>query len=158
MYTDRSRLAVLGISIADVGLLAWGAAAALAPGCPGACLTKGYETFTNQSWTDLGKTSASTGDFLLLVFRVYGAYIVAFSMVAIAVAVTAFRRGEVWAWWTLLIGNTLAYPAAMAYDLSVGSIGPFEALEYVGLALIYASLAVTAPFGAAKRPAGAAAA
>jgi hypothetical protein len=136
----------------------WGAMAALAPECPGACMTKGYEAYTGQSWSELVDTSASTASFVLLVFRVYGAYIVAFSAVAIAIAVTAFRRGEAWAWWTLLIGNTIAYPSAMAYDLSVGYIGPFEALEYVGLAIIYVGLAVTAPFGGAKRLAAAGAA
>lgn len=152
MLTDRRRLAVIAICVADAGLLIWGAMAALVPGCPGACMTKGYEAFTNKSWSDLVNTSGSTSEFITLVFRVYGAYIVAFSVVAIAVALTAFRRGESWAWWTLLIGNTIAYPSAMVYDLSVGFIGPFEALEYVGLALIYVGLAATAPFGGAKRP------
>lgn len=158
MFTDKRRLAVLAILVADAGLLLWGAMAAAAPQCPGACMTKGYEAFTDRSWSNLANTSPSTSDFILLVFRVYGAYIVAFSVVVIAVAATAFRRGEVWAWWTLLIGNTIAYPSAMAYDLSVGFIGPFEALEYVGLAMIYVSLAVTVPLRATKRPARAAAA
>lgn len=155
MFNDKRRLAVLAILVADAGLLAWGAMAALAPECPGACMTKGYESYTDQSWSSLADTSASTSNFILLVFRVYGAYIVAFSAVAIAVAFTAFRRSEAWAWWTLLIGNAIAYPSAMAYDLSVGFIGPFEALEYVGLAMILASLAVTAPFRGAKRLAAA---
>jgi len=156
MFTDRRRLAVIAICVGDLGLLAWGAMAALVPGCPGACMTKGYEHFTNQSWTDLSHGSPNTADFLMLVFRVYGAYIVAFGLVAITVALTAFRRGDAWAWWTLLVGNTIAYPSAMAYDLSVGFIGPFEALEYVGLAIIYLGLVVTAPFMWAKRPASAA--
>ena len=120
-------------------------------------MTKGYEHFTGRSWDELTNNFRSTADFVTLVFRVYGAYIVAFSAVAIAVALTAYRRGEAWAWWTLLIGNTIAYPSAMAYDLGVGFIGPFEALEYAALALIYIGLAVTAPFGGLKRPARAAA-
>jgi len=153
VLTDRRRLAVLAICIGDAGLLAWGASAALVPGCPGACMTKGYEHFTGQSWDKLTNDFRSTADFVTLVFRVYGAYIVAFSAVAIAVALTAYRRGEAWAWWTLLIGNTIAYPSAMAYDLSVGFIGPFEALEYAALALIYIGLAVTAPIGGTKRSA-----
>jgi hypothetical protein len=152
MFTDKRRLAMFAILIADAGLLAWGAMAALAPGCPGACMTKGYATFTGQSWSDLASTSSKASEFILLVFRVYGAYIVAFSAVAIAIAGTAFRRGQVWAWWTLLLGNTIAYPSAMAYDLNVGFIGPFEALEYVGLALVLVSLAMTAPFRATARP------
>jgi hypothetical protein len=34
----------------------------------------------------------------------------------------------------------------------VGAIGPFEMLEYVGIAAIYGALAVTAPFLVAGRP------
>jgi hypothetical protein len=64
----------------------------------------------------------------------------------VAIAVTAFRRGERWAWWTLFIGNTVAFVSAMAYDRTVNAIGPFEMSEYVGLAMVYVALAVTAPF------------
>ena len=51
----------------------------------------------------------------------------------------ALRSG----WWALLVGNTLAYPGAMAYDRIVGAIGPFELSEYLGLAAIYVALAIT---------------
>jgi hypothetical protein len=77
---------------------------------------------------------------------------VAFGLLAIAVAATAFRRGEAWAWWGLLAGNTIAFVAAMTYDWTVGAIGPFELSEYLGLVLIWGALAVTAPFGAMGRP------
>src|SRR5215467_9920629 len=62
-----------------------------------------------------------------------------------AIAATAFRRGDRWAWWALLMGNTVAFVSAMTYDRIVGAIGPFEWSEYLGLAVIYGSLAVTAP-------------
>jgi hypothetical protein len=54
----------------------------------------------------------------------------------------------VWAWWALLIANTLAYGSAMTYDRMVGFIGTNEMLEYVCLGWAYAALAVTAPFRA----------
>ncbi|HEV8682300.1 MAG TPA: hypothetical protein VGS09_05945 [Actinomycetota bacterium] len=76
----------------------------------------------------------------------YGIYIVAFGLLAVAIAATAFRRGDRWAWWALLAGNTVAFVSAMTYDRIVGAIGPFEWSEYLGLAVIYGSLAVTAPF------------
>ena len=142
----------LGIVVADAGLLAWGALTVLAPECPGACMTNGYETSTGQSWAALTAASASTSNFLLLLFRVFGAYNVAFGFLGIAVAVTAFRRGEVWAWWALLIANTLAYGSAMTYDRMVGFIGTNEMLEYVCLGAAYAALAVTAPVQARRRP------
>ena len=65
---------------------------------------------------------------------------------------TAFRRGERWAWWALLVGNTIALGSAMTYDWTVSAIGPFELTEYLGLALIWGTLAVTAPFRAEGRP------
>ena len=70
----------------------------------------------------------------------------AFSVVAMAIAANGYRRGERWAWWALLVGNTLAYGAPMTYDRLVHAIGPFEMTEYLGIALVYLALAVTAPF------------
>ena len=51
-----------------------------------------------------------------LVFRTYRIYCVAFSLLAIAIAANGFRRGEHWAWWALVVGNTLTYVGATAYD------------------------------------------
>ena len=146
------RVAWLLILIADVGLLAWGAGAALLPHrLPGpggaAILPAGYEGYTGHPWEHLVTMSPETADYITLVFRMYGIYIIAFSLSAIAIAATAYRRGERWAWWILLVGNSIAWVSAMTYDQIVGAIGPFELTEYLGLALIYGSLAVTRPGG-----------
>ncbi len=151
------RVAWILILIADVGLLAWGAMAALAPEHllgPGSApiLPAEYEGFTGHSWSALANTSPMATEFMTLLFRMYGTYGVAFALMAIAITATAFRRGDGWAWWALLVGNTLAFGAAMTYDRIVGAIGPFELSEYLGLAVVYAALAVTAPFLAAGRP------
>lgn len=105
-----------------------------------------YEGFTGNSWSQLASTSPMTTEFMTLVFRMYGIYGIAFSLMAIAIAVTAFRRGESWAWWALLVGNTLTYVSAMTYDWIMRAIGPFELTEYIGLAPIYLALAVTVPW------------
>lgn len=144
------RIAWVVLVVADVGLGAWGLGAALAPthllgpgGRP--ILPAGFEGYTAGSWDHLAATSSSTTGYLTLIFRMYGIYIVAFSLLAVMVAAKAFRNGERWAWWALLIGNTIAYVSAMSYDRIVGAIGPFEWSEYLGIGLIYASLAVTWP-------------
>ena len=82
----------------------------------------------------------------------YGVFNVAFGVMGAAVAVTAFREGEGWAWWALLVGNTIALVSAMTYDRIVHAIGPFELSEYVGLAMVYVALALTPPLHAAKLP------
>jgi hypothetical protein len=151
------RFAWLVILIADVGLLAWGAMAALAPDYllgPGSkpILAAGYEGFSGRSWQELMVTAPTAAEFVGVLFRVYGAYVVAFGLLAVAVAATAFKHGEAWAWWALLVGNTIAFASAMTYDWTVGAIGPFELSEYLGLAIIWGALAVTAPFRAVERP------
>jgi hypothetical protein len=145
------RVALLVILIADTGLLAWGAMAALVPERllgPGSAqiLAAGYEGFTKLSWSALADTSPMTTGFMTLLFRMFGIGNVQFALLAIAVAATAFRRGDRWAWWALLVGNTIAFGAPMTYDRLVAAIGPFEILEYVAIAGIYGALAVTAPF------------
>jgi hypothetical protein len=150
-------VASLLIVIVDAGLLVWCAMAAVWPdhllgpgGVP--ILTAGYEGFTKGSWSELAGTSPTTAKYVGLLFRMYGIYGVAFGVMAIAIAVTAFRRGERWAWWALLVGNTITLVSAMTYDRIVNAIGPFELSEYLGLALVYGALAVTAPVLAAQRP------
>lgn len=147
------RVAWIAILVVEVGFLLWGAMAALVPEHllgPGSTpiLPAGYQGFTRGSWSAL---SPGTAGYITLLFRTYGAFNVAFSLVGIALTAGAFRRGDRWAWWGLLLGNTIALGAAMTYDRLVHAIGPFEMTEYLGLALVFAALAATAPFHAAGR-------
>jgi hypothetical protein len=150
------RIAWLLILIADAGFFAWGAMAALLPeylpgpgGTP--ILIAGYEGYTHVSWAGLVATSPMTAEFLTLVFRLFGTLCATFGIMGVFIAATAFRRGERWAWWALLVGNTLAYGAPMTYDRLVNAIGPFEMTEYLGIALVYVALAVTTSFLKPKR-------
>ena len=149
--TTLRRFAWVAIAVVDVGFVAWGAMAALFPehlSGPGSApiLPAGYEGFTKESWSALAGTSPTASAFMTLLFRTYGAYNVAFGLLGVAIAATAFRRGERWAWWALLFGNTIALGAAMRYDWMVNAIGPFEMSEYVGLTATWVALAFTAPF------------
>jgi hypothetical protein len=146
------------ILIVDVGYIAWGAGAAVSPDRllgPGgqAILPAGYEGYSGGSWSELSSASPVIAGYMTLLFRMYGLYCVLFGVMGSVVAVTAFRRGEPWAWWVLLVGNTVALLSAMTYDMTVSAIGPFELTEYLGLALVWGALAVTAPFRAVNRPA-----
>ena len=145
------RVAWILILLADVGLLAWGAMAAVDPAHllgPGSApiLNAEYAGFTGHSWSDITSASPMTAGFITLLFRMYGTFNVAFALMAIAIALTAFRVGDDWAWWALLVGNTLAYVSAMTYDRTVGAIGPFELTEYIGLGAVFFALAVTVPW------------
>ena len=154
---DRRRLvAWILIVVVDAGLMAWGAMAAVWPSHllgPGGVpiVTAGYEGYTGASWSELARMSPMTAQYIEVVFRMYGIFNVLFGLLATTIAVNAFRRGECWAWWALLAGNTIALISAMRYDWIVNAIGPFEVTEYLGLAMVWGALALTAPFLAARR-------
>lgn len=145
------RIAWILVLVVDVGYIAWGGGAALAPDRllgPGgkAILPAGFEGYTSASWSELAATAPSVAAYMKLLYRLYGVYCVLFGVMGSAIAVTAFRRGQRWAWWALLVGNTVALVSAMTYDKLVNAIGPFELTEYLGLVTILGALAVTAPF------------
>ena len=151
------RVAWILILIVDVGYVAWGAGAAvspdqlLGPGGKG-ILPAGYEGYSGGSWSEFAGTSPLIAGYMVALYRMYGIYNVLFGLMGSAIAVTAFRRSESWAWWTLLVGNTVALVSAITYDKIANAIGPFELTEYLGLILVWIALAVTAPFRAAGRP------
>jgi hypothetical protein len=144
----RRQIAWILILVVDVSYILWGAAAAIGPDHllgPGgkAILPAGYEGYSNGTWSALDAGSAG---FMTVLYRLHGMNCVLFGIMGSAIAVTAFRRGERWAWWTLLAGNTIALLSAMTYDKSVHAIGPFEVTEYIGLLLVWGAFAITAPF------------
>ena len=155
------RVAWILVLIVDVGYIAWGAGAAasaehlLGPGGKG-ILPAAYEGYSGGSWSELAGASPLIAGYMTVLYRMYGVYNVLFGLMGSAIAVTAFRRGERWAWWALLVGNTVALVSAITYDNMVDAIGPFELTEYLGLALVWGALAVTAPFRAAGRQVAAA--
>jgi hypothetical protein len=151
----RRRVAWILILIVDVGFALWGAGAAAAPDGllgPGgkAILPAAFEGFTGGSWPALVGASPLTARYMILLFRTYGFYNVAFGLTTVAITLTAFRRGERWAWWALLLGNTITLGSAITYDRLANAIGPFELTEYLGLAMVLGALALTAPCLAGK--------
>jgi len=157
----RRRVAWILILIVDVGFIAWGTGAAvfldrlLGPGGK-TILPAAYEGLSKGSWSDLVKTAPMAAQYMDVLYRTYGWYNVAFGVTTTIIAVTAFRRGDRWAWWALLLGNTITLVSAIIYDKRVNAIGPFELTEYLGLVLVWGACTVTAPFPAARRAHGAA--
>jgi len=159
---NRRRIAWVLLLIVDAAYIAWGAGAAIAPeGLPGpggtAILPAAYQGFTGSPWGALTSASPMTAGYVVLMYRMYGIYCALFGLLTSAIVLTAFRRGEPWAWWTLLVGNTVALVAAMRMDWLSKAIGPFEVTEYLGLVLVWGALLLTAPFLAQERqpaPAG----
>jgi hypothetical protein len=145
----RRRTPWVLVLVVDAGFIAWGLMAAAFPDYllgPGGkpILLAGYEGYTGGSWLELVSSSPMVAGYIEILFRMYGVFNLIVGLMGVAIAVTAFRRGYTWAWWTLLVANTMALVSAMTYDRMVNAIGPFELSEYLGLLLVYVALAMTA--------------
>ena len=157
MIAGLRRIAWILILIVEVGYIAWGAGAAAAPDHllgPGgkAILPAGYEGYSGGAWSALVSSAPLSAGYMAVLYRMYGIYNVVFGLMTSAIVLTAFRRGERWAWWALLAGNTIALVSAITYDRTVHAIGPFELTEYVGLVMVWVALAATARFRTAPQP------
>jgi hypothetical protein len=102
MTTTRRQIAWMLVLIVDTGFVVWGAMAAAWPehllgprGMP--ILPAGYEGFSHGSWSALASKSPMTAGYIELLFRLYGVFNVAFGLMAAAITVMAFRRGDGWA-------------------------------------------------------------
>lgn len=139
------------ILIVDLGYVAWGAGAAISPDhllgpSRKGILPAAFEGYTGGSWSQLQNASPLIAGYMIVLYRTYGVYCAVFGLMGSAIAITAFRRGERWAWWTLLAGNTIALLSAIAMDKMANAIGPFELTEYAGLLIVWIALGFTVPF------------
>jgi hypothetical protein len=100
----RRQIAMILILIVDMSYIVWGVMAAASPDHllkgPGgkAILPAAYEGYSHSSWSQLASTSPLTAGYMIVLYRMYGIYCAVFRLMTSAIAVTAFRRGEVWAW------------------------------------------------------------
>jgi len=133
------------ILVADAGIVLYGVLAVATP----SLLTAGYERYSGTSWTAVVAQAPATAAYLLLVYRMVGGLNVALGITLMAIIVGPFRRGERWAWFTILGGNMLGFGVPMTYDQMTGAIGFFEIIEFVALAAVLVALALCVPRGKA---------
>ena len=110
---------------------------------PDALLSEGFELFAGQSWNILISTNPETAEYISLFGIMLGAHMIAIAVLLTAITLKSFRRGENWSWYTFLIGNTLGWGSAIAFDLTVGEIS-FVAVEMVMILLVYIALGFSA--------------
>ena len=81
-----------------------------------------------------------------------GGMLLASGWVALLPALWGFRRGSTWLWWTLLLGGSIAYIAAIAVHFVVGYLNFHHLLPaFGGLALLLVGLLLSYPFLCSKR-------
>lgn len=65
---------------------------------------KANERLLGMSFEELIRQVPTLPAYLVVVYRFFGLYLMGFGLMTTGVTLTAFRRGERWAWWLLLLG------------------------------------------------------
>lgn len=136
------------IMVPNLTVLLFGVLLAL---IPDALLSEGFQLFVGQSWGALLSASPKTAEYITLFGRMFGAHMIVIAVLIIAITLKSFRREQKWSWYTFLIGNTLGWSSAIAFDLTVGEIS-VVAIEFVMILLVYIALGISARGILGKKP------
>ncbi len=118
---------------------------------PDALLSEGFQLFVGQSWSALLLASPKTAEYISVFGRMFGSHMIAIAVLIIAITLKSFRRGESWSWHTFLIGNTLGWGSAIAFDLTMGEMS-IVGIEIVMILLVYIALGISARDILGKKP------
>jgi hypothetical protein len=80
--------------------------------------------FTGQQWTDFTVSNSKASSFFLLEKSQMGFYIVMLGITELIVILLAYRKREKWAWYLLLIIETLGWGGTIGYDIPTGDMEP----------------------------------
>ena len=110
---------------------------------PGISVAQNFQSFMGQPWADFVASNAKLGAFLSMLSRVLGVQLIISAIVAIAITLTAYRRGEKWSWYILLVGNTLGYGSGLVWEAATDLI-PILVVYAIILLVAYVGLAISA--------------
>jgi hypothetical protein len=124
--------------LTTLGLAAYGIMAIVNP----EVLAAGFHRFTKQDWQQFRGESPTLAAYVTLLWRLIGEFNLAAGLTLTLIVWRWLRPGKRWAWITLLLGTLVSYLSPMTLDLTVGSIEPFEVIEFALFGLFVATMLV----------------
>ena len=117
----RLRPAASWIVLAGIGILAVVMGASFVVLRPMIVLLPEDQRFTGLTPDQLKALNAQLFIWIGLVFRSWGAFAIGFGILVTAVASTAYRQGDRWAWWALTVAGLLTFGIFLAVNVVLGS-------------------------------------
>ena len=102
------------------------------------------QRFTGMTPDQLKALNGQLFAWIGMVFRSWGAFAIGLGTMIAAVASTAYRQGERWAWWTLAITGVLTFGIFLTVNVLLGSDFKFV------IALLFAAYIWALWYGAPK--------
>ena len=99
------------------------------------------ESVTGTPWTEVTATNPRIASLVNLLSRILGAWLIGFSILAVGISVTAYRKGDRWAWyalWALPLTFALIFAAFLTAGRVSGAPMPPALFSAPGLFLLSA--------------------
>ena len=99
------------------------------------------QAVTNMPWIQLKASSLLAADFVIFVYGQMGLLKISWSFFVLVITLTGYRRGERWAWYTMLSVPVLLVSDALFSVIYIGDINqvlqfiPITAITMLGLLL-----------------------
>ncbi len=117
----RLRPAASWVTLAGIGILAVFMGASFVVLRPIIVLLPEDQRFTGMTPDQLKALNSQLFVWIGLVFRSWGAFAIGLGILVTAVASTAYRQGEGWAWWALAVAGLLTFGIFLAVNVILGS-------------------------------------
>jgi len=118
---QRLRPAASWITLAGIGLLAVVMGVSFVVLRPIIVLLPEDQRFTGLTPDQLKAINAQLFVWIGFVFRSWGAFAISLGILLTAVASTAFRQGDRWAWWALAVSGLITFGIFLTVNLMLGS-------------------------------------
>ncbi len=97
------------------------------------------QSYVGQPWPDFVAANPTVSAYVALLGGTTGVQLIVISVLTTAATPTAYRRGEKWAWYAFLVGNTLGWGSGLVHEAAAGAI-PIAILTAVMLVAAYVGL------------------
>ncbi len=110
---------------------------------PNISVGQDVQSYTGQRWLHIVAMNPKLTSFISLLGRVLGVQLIVIGIMAMAITLTAYKRGEKWSWYVFLAGNTLGWGSGLAMEGITGVI-PVAIIVAIMLLIAYVGLAISA--------------
>lgn len=139
----------MGIYLAALGLFLIAA--------PQVGFEKAFAAFTGNSWTNFAPANAKPSELFLILEKYVGANVLSAAVLVIGIALTGYRKGARWSWYTLLVSGIIGWGGCLTFHVTI--FGIREALmsgliSIIGTIIFIVAIALPAKAILGKKAAG----
>lgn len=101
-----------------------------------------FHLMTGQQWSDFMVSSPQVSSYIYILSSAEGLFVFTSGIATLFIILFAYRKGEKWAWYILLILTTIGHAGSIRENLYVGDV-QIVIVDIIMLVIAYGALAIT---------------